>query len=639
MRPAAGELGVQFVPGTMLGKYELLATIGTGGMASVILARQRGPAGFEKVVVVKVVHPHMAQDQVAINMLLDEAKVASQIDHQNVVHTYELGEAAGTFYIVMEYLAGESLAQVIKAGRAGQQPAFDPYLAARIVADAAAGLHHAHDLKDFAGIPLEVVHRDVSPGNIVVLYNGAVKVVDFGIAKAHGRVTSTQDGELKGKYGYMSPEQIKNEPMDRRSDVFSLGVVLWESLAQKRLFQADNVAATLMQILGGERLPPSHFRPGVPPALDAIALNALNPDPRARFQSADDMKKALDDAIWQTRYGTSEISAHMVALFADRMESRRALLNRATREQLTQGDLASFGTAFRDPTSSVEPRGAVRAPTAYPVAMPTRAPTAVPVAPAAPPRTNKRVAIILALGVVVGIIAGVVVGFGGNDNAPAKVDVVASTPTPDSESAVAKAVKGDDTTGSGAATETPEPTVRAPTIPTVASGPTVPTVNTEPTVKTEQTVKTEPTVKAVTDHKPESSSRTRPQTQSETKPETKVETKPETKVETKVNEPDHTRPEPTDSKPDKPRGSAEALTKKATEQYLAGNFGPAETLYKQALAANRGFAPAHKGLGFLYQRIGNKTKAIDSLRTYLKLVPSAKDADSVKKRLEQLGGA
>src|SRR4051812_3153433 len=284
MIPSPAQLGVRFAPGTMLGRYELLATIGVGGMASVILARQRGPAGFEKAVVIKLIHPHMAQDTVAVNMLLDEAKVAAQLDHQNIVHTYELGEAHGTYYIVMEYLAGESLGQVLKQGQKQNSP-MTPFVAAKIVAEAAEVLHYAHELPDYNGAPLGIVHRDVSPGNIVVLYNGAVKVVDFGIAKAQGRVTSTQDGELKGKYGYMSPEQIKNEPMDRRSDVFSLGVVLWESLARQRLFEADNVAASLMQILTGDRTPPSSFDHEIPHALDAVALRALAPDPRDRFQT------------------------------------------------------------------------------------------------------------------------------------------------------------------------------------------------------------------------------------------------------------------------------------------------------------------------------------------------------------------
>src|SRR3954469_22340506 len=197
MFPVPAQLGVRFGPGTMLGSYELLATIGVGGGGGVILWGQRGAGGFEKAVVVKLIHPHKAQDHVAINMLLDEAKVAAQLDHQNIVHTYELGEAHGTYYIVMEYLHGESLGQVMKQG-AKQGFDIPPFVAAKIVAEAAEGLHYAHELCDFSGAPLGIVHRDVSPGNIVVLYNGAVKVVDFGIAKAQGRVTSTQDGELKG---------------------------------------------------------------------------------------------------------------------------------------------------------------------------------------------------------------------------------------------------------------------------------------------------------------------------------------------------------------------------------------------------------------------------------------------------------
>jgi serine/threonine-protein kinase len=350
MFPAPAQLGVRFAPGTMLGRYELLATIGVGGMASVILARQKGPAGFEKAVVIKLIHPHMAQDTIAVNMLLDEAKVAAQLDHQNIVHTYELGEAHGTYYIVMEYLAGESLGQVLKQGQKQNSP-MSPFVAAKIVAEAAEGLHYAHELPDYNGAPMGIVHRDVSPGNIVVQYNGAVKVVDFGIAKAQGRVTSTQDGELKGKYGYMSPEQIKNDVMDRRSDVFSLGVVLWESLARRRLFNADNVAATLMQILQGDRTPPSAYDADIPHALDAVALRALAPDPNDRFQTIAEMKQAIDDAIWKSRVGAAEIQAQMIALFSDRIETRKTMLARATQNALSLGDLEVFGTAFRDPAS------------------------------------------------------------------------------------------------------------------------------------------------------------------------------------------------------------------------------------------------------------------------------------------------
>src|SRR5262245_48643807 len=193
--PTPGSPFAGFAPGTMLGRYELLATIGVGGMASVILARQRGPMGFEKIVVLKVVHPHLAQDSGAITMLLDEGRLAAQINHHNVVQTYELGEADGTYYIAMEYLAGESLAPLLKVAVATNSPP-SPVLGARIVVDAAEGLHAAHELRGLDGKPMGLVHRDVSPANIVVLYNGGVKMVDFGIAKAHGRVTSTQDGKL-----------------------------------------------------------------------------------------------------------------------------------------------------------------------------------------------------------------------------------------------------------------------------------------------------------------------------------------------------------------------------------------------------------------------------------------------------------
>ncbi len=269
----------------------------------------------------------------------------------NVVHTYELGEAYGTFYIVMEYLAGESFHQVLKVARTSHRP-MTPFMAAKIVADAADGLHFAHELRDFNGRPLGIVHRDVSPSNLVIQYNGTVKVVDFGIAKAEGRVTSTREGELKGKYGYMPPEQIKNEDMDARSDVFSLGVVLWEALAQRRLFNANNVAATLMQVLTADRIPPSSYFPQIPHALDIACLRALAPEPRDRYQSVAEMKQAIDDAIWQARIGTKDIEHYMQALFSDRMAMRGALARRATVEFAAVNELSGDAlSVFREPVS------------------------------------------------------------------------------------------------------------------------------------------------------------------------------------------------------------------------------------------------------------------------------------------------
>ncbi|CAN5687813.1 hypothetical protein BH11MYX3_BH11MYX3_29710 [soil metagenome] len=658
----------------MLGRYELLATIGVGGMASVVLARQRGPAGFEKAVVVKLIHPHMAQDSVAVNMLLDEAKVAAQLDHQNIVHTYELGEAQGTYYIVMEYLAGESLGQVLKQGQKQQRP-MSPFAAAKIVADAAEGLHYAHELCDFNGHPIGIVHRDVSPGNIVVQYNGAVKVVDFGIAKAQGRVTSTQDGELKGKYGYMSPEQIKNEALDRRSDVFSLGVVLWESLARRRLFQADNVAATLMQILTGDRTPPSAYDAEIPHALDVVALRSLAPDPSDRFQTIAEMKQAIDDAIWRARIGSNEIANHMTMLFSDRIETRKTLLARATREMLSIGDLEVLSTAFRDPSSGVnrpelrsEQSGAPLGSNPYtPMPMSsTPVPPSVTPQPlswgppaavgralnlphiAAPPNLppptiqrsswgpqsesglrpsspglarghqpdgakpvrTRKVAVILIAGAIVGIALGVFVGVGGGggnkDDKPVATPQPTVTPIedpPKQPGSVAEAMTG------------PAPRPLLPTVPTVAEV-NPPPIEAPPAPPIETTAPIEPTP---------------------TEAPREIQTPTRRPRVTTTNPPAPT-PTPVPRERIKPAGSEDELYKKGTAAYLAGQFSTAESAYKQALSINRGYAPAHRGLGFLYQRMGETAKALQSLRTYLKLTPNATDGAAIRKRIQQLGG-
>jgi serine/threonine-protein kinase len=663
-------------------------------MASVILARQKGPAGFEKAVVIKLIHPHMAQDTVAVNMLLDEAKVAAQLDHQNIVHTYELGEAHGTYYIVMEYLAGESLGQVLKQGQKQNSP-MSPFVAAKIVAEAAEGLHYAHELPDFNGSPMGIVHRDVSPGNIVVQYNGAVKVVDFGIAKAQGRVTSTQDGELKGKYGYMSPEQIKNDVMDRRSDVFSLGVVLWESLARRRLFNADNVAATLMQILQGDRTPPSAYDAEIPHALDAVALRALAPNPGDRFQTIAEMKQAIDDAIWKSRVGAAEIQAQMLALFTDRIETRKTMLARATREMLSVGDLEVLSTAFRDPASQpsrppsmLTPTSGVSQVTAPRTALPDheaasdRSAEALPPPPASPlswappvavgrplnlpmiapapnlpPPTIQRssvpnwsppsersrpssgemrplpleeksggmhkLVVILVAGAIVGIVMGIFVGVGGGKKDDDKPAAVADEPT----------VAMTETAGSGAksiseamTTTNPETAVKPPPGPTITQINPPPTPPPTPPVETPPATASEPTFKPI---KP-------PPT---TKPA--IVTKPATPDEPVIKKPVQ-KPVVVDEPDEEPiakKGGSEAdLYKKGADAYMAGDFKVAEAAYKQALAQNRGYAPAHRGLGFLYQRMGESAKALQSLRAYLKLTPNAKDGAAIRKRIQQLGG-
>ena len=315
-------------PGRQIGRYELLATIGRGGMANVMLARQRGPAGFEKLVVLKALRARFAGDPELVGMLFDEARLTARIDHPNVVQAYELGEDRGVHYIAMEYLAGESLFDIIRRCRRSAVR-LPPPLAARIVSQAAEGLHAAHEIEDARGHKLELIHRDVSPENIVVLYNGQVKIVDFGIAKSHARITKTRIGVIKGKYAYMSPEHIQDRAIDRRSDVFALGVVLWEALTLRRMVTAPDLMTTLKQLLHTPRIRPSQIRPGVPRGLDEVVLTALQPDPECRFQSAAALARAIEDETWSYRCGANELRAFMAGTFRDRFAERRKLVARA----------------------------------------------------------------------------------------------------------------------------------------------------------------------------------------------------------------------------------------------------------------------------------------------------------------------
>jgi serine/threonine-protein kinase len=319
------EMDADAAPVRRLGNYDILQLIGSGGMAEVFLARSRGLAGFEKIVVLKRIHAHLAREPQFVNMFLDEARLAARINDPHVVQIYELGEADGTYFMTMEYLAGESLSTIVKRAIRGG-PALPVAHVARVVADAATGLHAAHELRDSRGRPLEVVHRDVSHGNIVILYSGGVKVLDFGVAKARDSLNTTQVGERKGKFGYMSPEQVIGEPLDRRSDVFSLGVVLWEALTRQSLFSAETEQAAMRRVLEGVPPPPSKLRPEVPPALDQIVLRALHKDRRHRYQTAEEMSGALETFLTTQPTGARELSAFMKSAFPDRIEQRAKLL-------------------------------------------------------------------------------------------------------------------------------------------------------------------------------------------------------------------------------------------------------------------------------------------------------------------------
>ncbi len=309
------------------GKYLLLKRLALGGMAEIWLAKQLGVQGFEKLVVVKRILDQYASEKEFVQMFLDEARLAATLNHPNVVQIYDLGQEQASFYIAMEFIAGHDLLAILKKCKRAKA-AMPPAIAARLIASACEGLHYAHTRKDNQGNPLNLVHRDVSPSNILVTYEGGVKVVDFGIAKAESQSTKTEAGKLKGKYSYMSPEQIRTVPLDARSDVFALGIVLYEILVSRRLFKRDNELAIMQDILEGEVRPPSELRADVPQELDEIILKALQKDRRKRYNSAQEMQLALEKYLASMPEPPTSIhvSRFMLELFAEEHTSYQALL-------------------------------------------------------------------------------------------------------------------------------------------------------------------------------------------------------------------------------------------------------------------------------------------------------------------------
>ncbi len=304
-------------PGDRLGRYEILLAVAQGGMARVWAAKQHGQRGFSKVVAIKTILPNLAEDETFERMFLDEARVAAGVHHPNVCEIFDLGEEDGVLYLAMEWVEGESLARVLKPGTGveGALPQrLNARLAAKIIAEACGGLHAAHELTDDHGHRLDVVHRDVSPQNILVGSNGSVKVMDFGVAKALGMSTETTSaGQIKGKAPYMSPEQAGGRKVDRRSDVFALGICLYEATTGKRPFSAPggNQIQIIKQILSGQFEPPSAHVPGYPHELEQIILKAMAMDPFQRFATADRMKTALEE--WLARSGPVITQTHIGA--------------------------------------------------------------------------------------------------------------------------------------------------------------------------------------------------------------------------------------------------------------------------------------------------------------------------------------
>lgn len=339
-----------------IGRYDLIAEIASGGMATVYLGRLSGVGGFQRNVAIKCLHPHLAKNLEFVEMFLDEARLAALIHHPNVVSIHEVGEGEQGFYLVMDYVEGDTLATLLS--RSSSRGAVIPTgVAIRIVVDMLWGLHAAHDLKDARGRVVGLVHRDVSPQNILVGTDGITRITDFGVAHAATRLSATRVGQLKGKLAYMAPEHAQGEEqLDRRADVFSAGVVLWEALAQRRLFKAANEAATLTRVLTEPVLSPAQHNPALPAAVAEVCLRALEREPAARFASCAEFAEALTQAATSHACLASarEVAEYVETLVGSEVESQRS----AVREWLEARE--------RQPASARPPPRSSRAPGAPP---------------------------------------------------------------------------------------------------------------------------------------------------------------------------------------------------------------------------------------------------------------------------------
>jgi eukaryotic-like serine/threonine-protein kinase len=297
-----------------VGRYEVVTRLARGGMAQIYLARR-----IEYAVLKTILYEH-ATDQRFITMFLDEARLAATLDHPNIAQIYEVDEVDGMYFMAMEYIHGENVRAILETTRR-RGLTIPLELAVMIIRSAAAGLHYAHERRAHDGQPLNIVHRDVSPANIVVGFDGSVKLLDFGIAKSNGRATETIAGTIKGKFGYMSPEQCKGEPIDRRSDIFTLGICLYELTTLRRAFKGDDFE-TMKRIAGGDFIVPSNIVSGYPPQLEAIVLTAMANDVDARFQTAHEMLEALDAFALRAKLigSATGLGRFLVQLFGARRE-------------------------------------------------------------------------------------------------------------------------------------------------------------------------------------------------------------------------------------------------------------------------------------------------------------------------------
>lgn len=318
------------------GRYQLVDRLAVGGMAEIFLARQLGVEGFEKPVVLKRIRPELGRKPSFVTMFLNEARLSAQLSHPNVAQIYDLGRHEDSYFIAMEYVFGRDMRRVIPKAESQGIP-FPLVYATKIASQICEGLYYAHQRTDAYGNPLGIVHRDITPENIVVSFDGTVKILDFGIAKAANTVEQTRAGEIKGKLSYMSPEQCTGRPLDHRSDLFSLGVVLYEWITGFKLFTGESDVAVLKAITDGRIYRPSYFKSDIPEPIEEILMRALEKDPERRYQTAWEMQADLDRFLAENEFTPSNthLANFLRQVFADEIddEIRR---------------LGAQGTAFAD---------------------------------------------------------------------------------------------------------------------------------------------------------------------------------------------------------------------------------------------------------------------------------------------------
>jgi serine/threonine protein kinase len=316
--------------GVRFGKYVLLNRIAVGGMAEIFLARQEGLEGFEKTICIKRIRPHLSSQPNFVRMFLNEAKLAAQLNHPNIVQIYDLGRINESYFIAMEYISGRDMSRIIPKGEKKEIP-FPTIYALKIASNCLEGLYYAHTKTDAYGNPLNIVHRDITPENVLVGFNGTVKIVDFGIAKASTQLEQTRAGEIKGKLSYMSPEQAMGQQLDARSDIFALGAVLYEWITGYKLFTGENEMAILKSIIDGKIYPPSYFKEDVPEAVEKILMKALAKDREDRYQSAWEMQFDVDTFVAASQFTPSNIhlANFLKQIFDDEMKRELELLKKS----------------------------------------------------------------------------------------------------------------------------------------------------------------------------------------------------------------------------------------------------------------------------------------------------------------------